>query len=198
MRMKTRMKKPAKSHAWASSKRLTQFKRTMRTMSTRTMFIAVFGILGAAVFIGAATSNVRSDQAAAHAAAKTSAPAPAAPVAAESATAAAAPAPEAPAPEPVAAQTVKASPVTITGCLERNDEGFRLKDTAGDNAPRTRSWKSGFLKKGSAPVDIVDTSNKAKLPAHVGQRVSVTGVLVDREMQARSVQRVASSCSAKS
>jgi len=33
-----------------------------------------------------------------------------------------------------------------------------------------------------------------KLPGHVGQRVSVTGVLVDREMQGHSLQRVAASC----
>ena len=34
------------------------------------------------------------------------------------------------------------SMVTISGCLEQNDERFRLKDTAGDNAPKGRSWRS--------------------------------------------------------
>ena len=43
----------------------------------------------------------------------------------------------------------KAPPVTVTGCLERTDEGFRMKDTSGADAPKSRSWKSGFLKKGS-------------------------------------------------
>lgn len=88
----------------------------------------------------------------------------------------------------------KSAPVTITGCLERADETFRLKDTAGADAPKSRSWKSGFLKKGLASIEIVDTAHKLKLPDHVGQRISVTGRLVDREMQVRSLQRVAASC----
>jgi hypothetical protein len=88
----------------------------------------------------------------------------------------------------------KLAPVTITGCLERDDETFRLKDTTGTNAPKSRSWKSGFLKKGSASIEVVDASHRLKLTDHVGKRVSVTGVLVDREMQVRSLQRVAASC----
>jgi hypothetical protein len=92
------------------------------------------------------------------------------------------------APEPNSTQ------VTITGCLERADDTFRLKDTTGVEAPRSRSWKSGFLKKGSASIEIVDTASGLKLPDHVGQRVSVTGTLIDRAMQVRSLQRVAASC----
>jgi hypothetical protein len=92
----------------------------------------------------------------------------------------------APAPKPAA--------VTMTGCLERHDETFRLKDTTGADAPKSRSWKSGFLKKGAASIDVVDAANKLKLTSHVGQRVTVTGVLVDREMQARSLRRLAPSC----
>ena len=88
----------------------------------------------------------------------------------------------------------KMAPVTVTGCLERDDEGFRLKDTTGVNAPKSRSWKTGFLKKGSASIEVVDASHRLKLTDHVGQRISVTGVLVDREMQGRSLQRVAASC----
>jgi hypothetical protein len=84
--------------------------------------------------------------------------------------------------------------VTITGCLERADETFRLKDTSGPDAPKSRSWKSGFLRKNSASVEVVDAASRLKLPDHVGQRVSVTGTLVDREMQIRSLQRVAASC----
>jgi hypothetical protein len=88
----------------------------------------------------------------------------------------------------------KSTPVTITGCLERADEAFRLKNTSGADAPKVRSWKSGFLKKGPASIDLVDASNRAKLRDHVGQRVSVTGTLVNREMQVRSMQRVGASC----
>jgi hypothetical protein len=86
------------------------------------------------------------------------------------------------------------APVTITGCLERADEGFRLKDTVGANAPKARSWKSGFLKKGSATLDVVDAAHALNLVGQVGHRVSLTGTVVDREMQARSVRRVAASC----
>ena len=92
------------------------------------------------------------------------------------------------APEPTS------EPVTITGCLERADETFRLKDATGVDAPRSRSWKSGFLKKGSASIEIVDTANGLKLPDHVGQRVSVTGTLMDRAMQVHSLHRIAASC----
>jgi hypothetical protein len=84
--------------------------------------------------------------------------------------------------------------VTITGCLEHDDDVFRLKDTEGANAPKARSWKSGFLKKGAARVEIVDVSNRLRLKNHVGKRVSVTGQLHEKEMLANSVRRVASSC----
>jgi len=84
--------------------------------------------------------------------------------------------------------------VTITGCLERDDEKFRLKETTGTDAPKSRSWKSGFLKKSTASIEVVDAANRLKLPNHVGQRVSITGVLLDREIQVHSLQRVASSC----
>jgi hypothetical protein len=93
-----------------------------------------------------------------------------------------------------AAAVPKASPVTLTGCLVQSADTFRLKDTAGAAAPKARSWKSGFLKKGSASVDIVDASHAMTLANHVGHRVSVTGTLVDREMQVRSLRRVSASC----
>ncbi|HET7697467.1 MAG TPA: hypothetical protein VFK57_17255 [Vicinamibacterales bacterium] len=82
-----------------------------------------------------------------------------------------------------------AKPVTVVGCLERTDAGYRLKDTTGD-APKARSWKSGFLKKSSASLDVVDASRTLQLAGHVGRRVSVTGTMVDREMQARSLRRL--------
>jgi hypothetical protein len=89
-------------------------------------------------------------------------------------------------------------PVTITGCLERDDDTFRLKDATGVNAPKARSWKTGFIKKGPAAIEIIDAAHRLKLTDLVGRRVSVTGVLVDREMRARSVQRIAPSCTTDS
>jgi hypothetical protein len=84
--------------------------------------------------------------------------------------------------------------VTITGCLERNNDGFRLKDTAGVDAPKSRSWRSGFLTRRSVSIDVVDLADRQQLPTYVGQRVSVTGLLLDREMDVRSLQRVAEDC----
>lgn len=85
--------------------------------------------------------------------------------------------------------------VTITGCLERSDENFRLTNTSGATAPTSRSWKSAFLKKRPATIDVVESAKRLNLKSHVGERVAVTGTLVDREMRAGSLQRVASSCS---
>ena len=91
---------------------------------------------------------------------------------------------------------VKEAPIsaTINGCLERDGDEFRLKDTEGEKAPKARSWKSGFLKKGSPKIDVVDSGNRLKLKDHVGQRVTVSGMLSDREMQARSLKSVSPSC----
>ena len=83
---------------------------------------------------------------------------------------------------------------TVSGCLERSDEAFRLKDTSGANAPKARSWKSGFLRKTAAPIDVVDATHRLRLSNHVGHRVSLTGTLEDRSMQARSLQRIAGTC----
>jgi hypothetical protein len=88
------------------------------------------------------------------------------------------------------AGSANAKPVTVTGCLERTDAGYRLSETTGADAPKARSWKSGFLKKSSATLDVVDPSRALPLADHVGRRVSVTGALVDRDLQARSVRRV--------
>jgi hypothetical protein len=176
---------------------MTRLTHAMRTMSTRTMVIGVLCFLGAAMVIGAATSDVRQEPAAAaHAparAAASAAPVTAAPAAAAATDPAPMPASDAAARQPA----TKLAAVTITGCLERDAETYRLKDTSGDNAPKARSWKSGFLKKGSATVEVVDAAKSAKLPSHVGERVTVTGVLNGREMQVRSLQRVSPSCSVK-
>jgi hypothetical protein len=98
-------------------------------------------------------------------------------------------------PKPIAkSEAEMPAPVTVSGCLELNDQTFRLKDTAGADAPKARSWKSGFLTKRAAAIRLVDAVNTLKLPSHVGQRVSATGTLVDGEMRARALQSVAPSC----
>lgn len=84
--------------------------------------------------------------------------------------------------------------VTISGCLQARDDSFWLKDASGENAPKTRSWKSGFLKKHAEPVQVVDATRTLQLSSYVAQRVTATGTLANRTMQARSLERVAASC----
>jgi hypothetical protein len=43
-------------------------------------------------------------------------------------------------------------------------------------------------------VNVVDPARKLRLANHVGQRVSLTGVLEDREMQVRSLRQIAPAC----
>ena len=95
---------------------------------------------------------------------------------------------------PTAPSVTTAAPVTLAGCLERDDDAFRLKDTQGPDAPKSRSWKSGFLKRSSASIALVDPANRLRLASRVGQRVSVTGTLADGQLQARSLRRVPGSC----
>jgi hypothetical protein len=157
-----------------------------------TLGAAAFGILTlvVAIMMVAARPHARSAESA-DAAART---ASASTALIEEATA---PAPEAPVAVDEKSVGIVTAPVSITGCLERADERFRLKDTEGEDAPRTRSWKSGFLKKSPASIQVVDASNRLGLTRHVGERVTVTGTLIDREMRVRSLQRVAASCGPK-
>jgi hypothetical protein len=93
-----------------------------------------------------------------------------------------------------AAAVESAASITLTGCLEGDAESFWLKDTSGTGAPTARSWKSGFLKKRTARVELVDSTRAFPMRAYIGQRVAATGVLMNREMQMRSLYRVAESC----
>jgi len=85
--------------------------------------------------------------------------------------------------------------ITVTGCLERSNETFWLSDTSGTVVPKSRNWRSGFLKKRASRIELVDATHSLRLPVHVGQRVTATGALTNGDMQAHSLQRVASSCS---
>jgi hypothetical protein len=86
--------------------------------------------------------------------------------------------------------------VTITGCLEiaKDDDRFRLSDTEGANAPQGRSWRSGFFRKRSAPVDLIGSTEALTLSREVGQRVAVKGVLSSRTLKVSSVRVVSPSC----
>ena len=99
---------------------------------------------------------------------------------------------------PASAQSAAAVPgaelATIEGCLVQDSDEFQLKNTSGEDAPRGRSWKSGFLHKGSKTIDVLDQTHRLNLARHVGERVTITGILDDRELQGTSLRRIAESC----
>jgi hypothetical protein len=84
--------------------------------------------------------------------------------------------------------------VTISGCLQVADDSFWLRNTSGADAPKSRSWKSGFLKKHTQSVQVVAANRTLQLSNYVAQRVTATGSLGNGTIQARSLERVAGSC----
>jgi hypothetical protein len=90
----------------------------------------------------------------------------------------------------VASHAESVPSVTITGCLDNEDGTFRLTDASGAEAPTARSWKSGFLKKRTAQIEVVDAVGTLNLRHYAGRRVGLTGTLVDRDMRARSVRLI--------
>ena len=102
-------------------------------------------------------------------------------------------------PPPIAPASTSAggfTPVTITGCLEVSvslDE-FRLTDTEGIDAPKSRSWKTGFLKRRAAPVSLIEPSDRAALRKNVGRRVAATGTLTSHDLKVSALRVVGPSC----
>jgi len=97
---------------------------------------------------------------------------------------------------PISTGAGSTTPVTITGCLEisvKEDE-FRLTDTEGVDAPRSRSWRMGFLKKRSAPVALVEPPDGLALQTHVGRRVAATGLLTSHDLKVSALRVVGPSC----
>lgn len=89
-----------------------------------------------------------------------------------------------------AAEPEGVASATITGCLERDEGTFRLTDASGADTPTSRSWKSGFLKKRPAHIELADGVGTLNLRNLIGRRVAASGTLVDRELRARSVRPV--------
>ena len=82
---------------------------------------------------------------------------------------------------------------TIAGCLTQDDGRFVLKNVSGEDAPKSRSWKSGFLRKRSQTIELIDQAGTKRLAPYVGQRIETTGVLEEREMRVKSL-RVQGAC----
>ncbi len=188
-----RVTKPASSSKKAAEPAVAPDAKTpvrwMRTFGAETIFIALMCVMAAAMLVAAAHSTsdtpersraaVEPDATLPHSEPTTTVTA-AGPSSSDTV-------------EPESVGTT-ARMTTVSGCLDRSDESFRLKDTSGADAPKARSWKSGFLRKSAASIDVVDATHRLRLANHVGQRVSLTGTLEDRSMQARSLQRIAGSC----
>jgi hypothetical protein len=175
----------------------------------------LFGVACVACFVGAVALNLtgesprRPDVTIAAAAPDAKAPVPQKPRAkAERQQAAAVPsidtkksvAPEETQPEATPAPAFNApvqkmASVTITGCLEHDDESFWLSDASGADAPTARTWKSGFLKKRPSRIELIDAQHALPLTSYVGRRVSATGTIVNREMQTRSLHPLSATCS---
>ena len=95
---------------------------------------------------------------------------------------------------PAKAKTSSES-ITLTGCLHADGAKYKLTDLKGAEAPKGRSWKTGWITKSTKNVGVVTTSSGPKLKDHVGHQVTLTGVKKGDNLQARSIKHVATSCS---
>jgi len=99
-------------------------------------------------------------------------------------------------PESITTDAENAEVVTITGCLNIDQQTFRLEDVSGSEVPKSRSWRFGFFKKKRAStIDLIDAGTSLRLQDHVGERVAATGTLEDGKLRARSLRPVSRSCS---
>ena len=122
------------------------------------------------------------------------APAKAAPAKPAPAKAAAAkPAPARVVAAPVAVVPVDPNTVTMIGCLESDGSKYRLADVQGNQAPKGRSWKTGFVTKKTKNIDLVGAPASLKLQDHVGRKVSVSGLKDDdTHLKARTIRQLGS------
>jgi hypothetical protein len=74
-----------------------------------------------------------------------------------------------------------------------DQQDFRLTDTEGADAPKSRSWRSAFLQKRPAPVSL-DALGSFPLKSDVGKRVAATGVLSGQALTLHSLRVVGTSC----
>ena len=92
---------------------------------------------------------------------------------------------------PVAVVPVDPNTVTMIGCLESDGSKYRLADVQGNQAPKGRSWKTGFVTKKTKNIDLVGASSTLNLKDNVGRKVSVIGVKDgETHLKARSVKQI--------
>ena len=122
--------------------------------------------------------------------------APAKPAPAKAAPAKVAPAKAVPAKvaaAPVAVVPLDPNSVTMIGCLETDGTSYRLADVQGNQAPKGRSWKTGFITKKTKNIDLVGAASSLNLKGSIGHKVSVVGVKDDEtHLKARSFKQLGS------
>lgn len=96
----------------------------------------------------------------------------------------------------IVSHSAERAPVTITGCLETSvdHDEFRLTDTDGVDAPRSRNWRTGFVKKTAAAVSLIDAPSRLALATHVGRRVTATGFLTNHDLKVSALRFVGPPC----
>ena len=203
LRKAKQRRRPSRSKAMPASGAIV---RSPGAMSTRALMLGLIPIVAAATLIAAnqqspapAAARVRTppESDTLPVAVRTQKPAPLANMPATTRVEAKKPASreQEPAAEPAVKTDARQIPsTTITGCLEHDDQAFWLKDASGAEAPKSRSWKSGFLRRRASRIELAGSPDTLQLTSYVGQRIAATGVLVDREMRPHSVRRLASSC----
>ena len=164
---------------------------------TRRMTVAgtaALAILLATVQIDTSAQSKTPAKAPATAAPAKPAPAKAAPAKAAPAKAVAAkPVPAKVAAAPVAVVPVDPNTVTMIGCLESDGSNYRLADVQGNQAPKGRSWKTGFIGKKTKNIDLVGAPASLKLQDHIGHKVSVSGLKDDdTHLKARTIKQLGS------
>jgi hypothetical protein len=85
---------------------------------------------------------------------------------------------------------------TYVGCLRSENDGQKLvlTEVGGKDVPQSRNWKTMFVTKKSAKLEVRPAGTLA-LRQHVGQTVQVSGSRVDDRLAARTVKVVGTTCS---
>src|SRR5262249_60280078 len=84
---------------------------------------------------------------------------------------------------------------TVDGCPRRPAAPSAFTNTGGATPPPSGRGKPASPKNPPAAIEVRDAVKRVNLASHVGQRVSVTGTLVDRQMRVGSLQPISMSCS---
>lgn len=85
---------------------------------------------------------------------------------------------------------------TLTGCLRADGTKYMLTDIQGKQAPKGRSWKTGFIAKTAKDVEVTGASTTLRLKEQVGHKITVVGLKDgDSHLKARTVRQVPGICS---